>query len=212
MRIGVIHLHLGRAGDLKNAIARARLAEASGDGAEHHTHIAADWHALHLLLIAFTGSHFHGHGLVLFEDGEVGVFNFHKEPLAGLELLGVLIFVAHGGTHLFQRGNRAAVMPLFEMAEANVIVGLVYLFRHGKFLDDFPHHFETLTVVAPFKKAHAHFQCGFGALLAVFVILAGHGLEMRACLFVGVALGEMMSTQFEVRLKPGFAARIPLDD
>ena len=80
-------------------------------------------------------------------------------------------------------------MPLFEMAEANVIVGLVYLFRHGKFLDDFPHHFETLTVVASFKKAHAHFQCGLGALLPVVVILAGHGLEMRARLFVGVALG-----------------------
>ena len=103
-------------------------------------------------------------------------------------------------------------MPLFEMAEANVIVGLVHLFRHGKFLDDFPHHFEALTVVASFKKAHAHFQCGFGALLAVAVILAGHRLEMRARFFVGVALGEMMCAQLEVRLKPGFAARIPLDD
>ena len=212
MGIDVFDIHPGRAGDLELAVALHRLAQRGGQRAEHHAHIATNRQAFQNLLVALGGGHLHFHKLVPLEDGQVRVLDFHEEALARLELLGALILLRHCRAHLFQRGNRPPVMTLLEMAEADVIIGLVDLLAHGEFLDDPPHHLEALAVVACLIKARAGFQHRLGTLFLVAILLAGHCLEMHARLVVGVLARQIKLAQLQSRLEAHATARVALDD
>ena len=156
MGIHIIHLHLGRAGHLENAVALAGFAESGLDGTQHHAHVAADGGTLDLLFITECRAKLDLYRFTFFQDGEVRILDFHKKTFAGLEFFGVPILVANRRAHLFQRGNGAPVMPLLEVAEANVIVGLIHLLGNGESLDHLPHDLEALAIMAPFKKTNAH--------------------------------------------------------
>ena len=120
--------------------------------------------------------------------------------------------VGEGGADFFEGFDGAAVVALLEVAEADVVVGLVDLRGGREVLDDLPHDLEALSVVARLVEAGAGIQEGVGAQFVVRIGLGGGGLVVDPRLVVLALLLEKVIGQAQVGFEADRAARVALDD
>ena len=188
MRVHIVDLHLCRASDFNNAITLSGFTESGRNRAENNTYIASHRQALDCFLITLRSPHLYRHRFIPLQNCQISIFNLHKESLARFQLFGVLIFFPDCRTHLFQRSNRTAVMPLLEMTKTNIVIGFIHLFGDREIFNHLAHYLKTLAIMSPFKKTCAHLQGCQGPLTGVGIFLVGYSFKMCACLIIGISL------------------------
>jgi hypothetical protein len=102
-------------------------------------------------------------------------------------------------------------MAELEVAEADVVVGVVDLGGCGETLNDIPHDREAFPVIPRLVKAAPGVQDGVGAEGVVLVFLTRGGLEVEACLVEILGLFQQVVGEAEVRVEADRAAGIALD-
>ena len=154
-------------------------------------------------------------GLAGFERGEVGVLDADEEAFAGLDFLDaaqLALLAGQGGADVFQGGDGPAVVALLEMAQTDVVIGLVHLGADGKVLDHVAHDLEALAEISGFIETDAHLERGRGPLCLVGIVFPGRCLEMGAGAVVSPLLVEEITAEAHVSIEAVLAARIAFDD
>ncbi len=211
VRIGVGHRHGVVALDLQSTIPLLRTSQPSGNAAECDPHVATDGETIDGFAVA-TG---HRDGdpdrFARFQGREIRIVDADEEALPRFNLGQLLVLGRHVRANLLQRRDRPAVMTQLEMAQADVVVGLIDLSTDGEMLDHVSHHAETLAEIAGLIKTDTNLQRRFGPLLLVPVLLAGNRLEMDSRTVVRPIAFQEEIAQPHVSLVSQPAAWVSLD-
>ena len=211
MGIGVGHRDCVVALDLQPSVPLSGTSKSSGDAAEGDPHVAAHREAIDRLAVTTRDGHCHLDWLTGFQGRQVGVVDPDKESLARFHLRDLFVLAGHVRPDLLQGRDRPAVMAQLEVAQSDVVVGLVDLRTDGELLDHVPHHAETLAEIAGLVKADTDLECRFGSLVFVAVVFRGGCLKVGASLVVGPVTIEEEVPKSHVRLEANPAPRVPLD-
>ena len=199
------------AADFEDAVAGHRRAERGGDGAEGDPRVAAGEFAGHGFLVAALGGAADHHLVAVGKDGQVAVVDLDVEPLAGFHLVGPGVLGGKGGADFLQRLDGPAVVAEFEVAEADVVVGVVDPRGGGEAGDHVAHDGEALAVVGGFVKAGAGLEVGVGAAFVVCVRFHRGRLVVETRL-VGIAeFQQQVVGEPEVGLEADLALRVAFD-
>ena len=212
MFVDVGHFDFIPATHFEHSVARLGFAELRGDRPENQPHIAANREAVANLLVATRYPAANPHSLTRFEDGEVGIFDFHKESLAGLQLDGLGIVAGQRRANAFQGGDRSAVMRQLEVAQSDVVVGLVDLSAHRELFDHIPHDLEALAVVPRMVRANAHLQRRRRPLVVIAIVLGRNLFEVGPRSIIRAIAIQVVVPKTQMGVEPQTAFRIAFDD
>ena len=211
MGVGVGHCHGVVAFDLQSSVPLDGTSQPGGDTAQCDPDVATDGEAIDVFAVTTGDRNGDLDRLAGFQGCQVGVVDANEESLPRLDLRHPIVLAGHVCSDLLQGRDCAAVVPQLEMAQADVVVGLVDLGADGEVLDHIAHHAEALAEVASLVEADADLQRRFGPLILVAVLFPGNRVEMRPCLVVGTITFEEKIAESRVCFEANTASRVAFD-